>query len=195
MARIYDNIDLKFEDGLKHTIETQNVKRVDFCVGYFNLRGWNLIVDQIETLSGDYVEEEQGQVFRTCRLLIGMHRPDEEYIRKLYSKDNTLIDPNEVQRCKIQIAKEFRRQLLIGLPTTQDEITLRKLSTQMKAGKVCVKLYLREPLHAKLYLAHRPEDYLNPISHYGKQQSYILRPHSSGRVECGIRRHPSGAAT
>lgn len=57
MARIYDNIDLKFEDGLRRTIETPNVKRVDFCVGYFNLRGWNLIVDQIETLSGDYVEE------------------------------------------------------------------------------------------------------------------------------------------
>lgn len=164
MARIYDNIDLKFEDGLKHTIETLNVKRVDFCVGYFNLRGWNLIVDQIETLSGDYVEEEQGREFRTCRLLIGMHRPDEEYIRKIYSKDDTLIDAKEVQHCKIQIAKDFRKQLLIGLPTTQDEITLRKLSAQMKAGKVCVKLYLREPLHAKLYLAHRPEDYLNPIT-------------------------------
>lgn len=33
----------------------------------------------------------------------------------------------------------------------------------MKDGKVCVKLYLREPLHAKLYLAHRPDDYSNPI--------------------------------
>jgi HKD family nuclease len=33
----------------------------------------------------------------------------------------------------------------------------------MKEGKVCVKLYLKEPLHAKLYLAHRPQDNFNKI--------------------------------
>ena len=33
----------------------------------------------------------------------------------------------------------------------------------MKDDKVCVRLYLREPLHAKLYLAHRPEDNFNKI--------------------------------
>ena len=47
MARIYDNIDVKFEQGLKNIIDSPNVKRVDFCVGYFNLRGWKLIVDQV----------------------------------------------------------------------------------------------------------------------------------------------------
>ena len=33
----------------------------------------------------------------------------------------------------------------------------------MKEGKVYVKLYLKEPLHAKLYLAHRPDDNFNKI--------------------------------
>ena len=37
MARIYDNIDIKFTDGLRGIIENTGVKRVDFCVGYFNL--------------------------------------------------------------------------------------------------------------------------------------------------------------
>ena len=40
MARIYDNIDMKFEDGLKGIMSDDKVLRVDFCVGYFNLRGW-----------------------------------------------------------------------------------------------------------------------------------------------------------
>ena len=46
MAQIYDNIDVKFTDGLQGIISSLGVKRVDFCVGYFNLRGWNLDVDQ-----------------------------------------------------------------------------------------------------------------------------------------------------
>ena len=163
MARIFDNIELTFEEGLNKIIGSQGVKRVDFCVGYFNLRGWNLVVNEIDQLPGDYVDEDGRNIFRTCRLLIGMHRPPEEYIRVLYSKHNDLPDSEMVQRCKLQIALEFKCQLLLGLPTKHDEWTLRRLSAQMKDGKVCVKLYLREPLHAKLYLAHRPDDYSNPI--------------------------------
>ena len=161
MARIYDNIDVKFEQGLKNIIDSPNVKLVDFCVGYFNLRGWKLIVDQVNNLPGDYVDENGDNVFRICRLLIGMHRPNEEYIRMLYGKGDVLPDSNMVQRCKLQIAIDFRRQLLLGLPTKQDEWTLRRLSAQLKEGKVVVKLYLREPLHAKLYIAHK-DDYSCP---------------------------------
>jgi len=97
MARIYDNIDQKFEAGLNKIITSPNVKRVDFCVGYFNLRGWKLIVDQVDQLSGDYVEEERNRVFRTCRLMIGMHRPNDEYIRMLYGKGDKLPDAEMVQ--------------------------------------------------------------------------------------------------
>lgn len=163
MARIFDNIEIRFEEGLNKIIEAQGVKRVDFCVGYFNLRGWNLVVNQIDNLPGDYVDENGSNKFRSCRLLIGMHRPPEDYIRKLYLNNNELPDSEMVQRCKLQIALDFKRQLLLGLPSKQDEWTLRRLSSQMKEGKICVKLYLREPLHAKLYLAHRPDDYSNPI--------------------------------
>lgn len=63
----------------------------------------------------------------------------------------------------MEIAREFKKQLLLGLPTKQDEWTLRRLSAQLKEAKVCVKLYVAEPLHAKLYLAHRPDDNFNPI--------------------------------
>ena len=57
MARIYDNIEVKFTEGLQGIISNVGVKRIDFCVGYFNLRGWNLIVNQVDELPGDYVYE------------------------------------------------------------------------------------------------------------------------------------------
>lgn len=163
MAQIYDNFQLKFTEGLRGIITNVGVVRTDFCVGYFNLRGWNLIVDEVDKLPGEFIYENDKRIHRTCRLLIGMHRPDEELIRILYSKKDETPDPNFAMQCKMQIARDFRRQLLLGVPTTQDEATLRKLSLQMKNNKVCVKLYLKEPLHAKLYLAHRPSDNFNKI--------------------------------
>jgi hypothetical protein len=50
-------------------------------------------------------------------------------------------------------------------PHKQDEWTLRRLrpDPNLNDEKVCVKLYLAEPLHAKLYLAHRPDDNFNKI--------------------------------
>lgn len=159
MARIFDNIEEKFTEGLRDIVNESGVKRVDFCVGYFNLRGWDLIKDSIDKLPGGDVYEQDPRgndvrVFRVCRLLIGMHRPDEELIRALYSKKTTLTDSEYIQRSLRRIAEGFKRQLLLGVPTSKDEETLRHLSAQLKSGKVCVKLYLKYPLHAKLYVSH-----------------------------------------
>ena len=68
MASIYDNIETKFAEGLQGIATNVGVKRVDFCVGYFNLRGWNLVVEQIDPLMGDYVYENDRRIFRKCRL-------------------------------------------------------------------------------------------------------------------------------
>lgn len=146
-------------------ISNIGVNRVDFCVGYFNLRGWDFICDEVENLDGDYVQEDDQvmPVHRVCRLLIGMQRQPQEILRELYSQLDTMPDGEFVQKQKRKIAQDFKNQLLIGLPTKKDEATLRRLSTQMKAGKVCVKLYLKELLHAKLYLAHRPIDKYNRV--------------------------------
>ena len=37
MAKIYDNIETNFTEGLQGIITNLGVRRVDFCVGYFNL--------------------------------------------------------------------------------------------------------------------------------------------------------------
>jgi hypothetical protein len=72
MARIYDNIEIKFEDGLNDIISNVGVRHMDFGVGYSNLRGWTKLVHQVEYLEGDFVVEDSESIHRTSQVLIGM---------------------------------------------------------------------------------------------------------------------------
>ncbi len=168
MSKIFDNIAVKFEDGLKAILTNLGVKRADFCVGYFNLRGWKLVADNVDALSGAEVFEKDAQghvskVHRVCRLLIGMHRQPADLVREMFSAETHVVDNAQAAAWKQSVLAELRRQLTFGLQTNEDESALRKLKAQLVAGKVVVKLHLRYPLHAKLYLAHRPEDTSNPV--------------------------------
>ncbi len=153
MPRIFDNIDQQLLPALRDTLQV--AERADFCVGYFNLRGWKQIDGLVESWSGGPTN--------CCRLLVGMQRlPQEELSRALrVVRDEFDIDNQTVIRLKRQLAEEFRNQLTMGVPTDADEQGLRRLGKQIRDGKVIVKLFLRHPLHAKLYLMHRA-DSVNP---------------------------------
>lgn len=153
MPRIFDNIDNSLLPELSKVLSVSD--RADFCVGYFNLRGWRKIDQHIENWTG-----LEGNA---CRLLVGMHQSPEKGLREklaaAYQEDG--IDNARVLELKKELAEEFRAQLAIGAPSNDDETGLRRLARQIRAGKVVVKLFLRHPLHAKLYLLHRP-DPVNP---------------------------------
>ena len=157
MPRIFDNIEQRLRPALAETMEVSD--RADFCVGYFNLRGWRLI--------DKYVEKWDGGDGHCCRLLVGMQRLPHEELRiakNLWANEEQL-DNKTVLQLKRKLAEEFREQLTIGAPTNEDEAGLRRLARQIKAQKVVVKLFLRHSLHAKLYLLFRP-DPINPTVGY-----------------------------
>jgi superfamily II DNA or RNA helicase len=152
MPKIFDNIENDLITGLDDTIDVS--QRVDFCVGYFNLRGWNQITERIDKLPGAIVTEGKDEIHRVCRLLVGMQKLPVDQLWNYYSRpEDFLLDQSEAAKLKKKLAQEFKDQLTIGVPTNADESALRNLSRQLKEKKVNVKLHLRFTLHAKLYLA------------------------------------------
>lgn len=99
----------------------------------------------------------------SCRVLIGMQRRPQDDLRVLFSSSGDIddLDQGKAVALKRAIVMDFRKQLTVGAPTNRDEQALKQLSAHLKAGKVCVKLFLHYPLHAKLYLLHR-NDPQNP---------------------------------
>jgi superfamily II DNA or RNA helicase len=154
MPRVFDNIDQTLLPALKQTLAVS--ERADFCVGYFNLRGWKSLDSLVDQWSGNDGE--------CCRLLVGMQALPQKELEEAFNVGHNEdgIDNQTAIHKKRELAKEFRDQLMLGAPTNEDEAGLRRLSNQLRTGKLRVKLFLRHRLHAKLYLAFR-QDPNNPI--------------------------------
>ena len=157
MPQVLDNIEESLLPVLRQTLAV--AERADFCIGYFNLRGWRSIDDLVEQWSGGRDA--------CCRVLVGMQpRPDDELRQALsLGADGSRMDNQTVLRTKRELAERFREQLTIGAPTAKDEEGLRRLARQLRSGKVVVKLFCRHALHAKLYLLFR-QDPATPIVGY-----------------------------
>jgi superfamily II DNA or RNA helicase len=176
MPRIFDNMHSNLVTALQETLKIS--ERADFCVGYFNLRGWH----SVDT----FMEQWQGSAGECCRLMIGMQdSPESEVCKTLSLRGPQEIDQSTVVRLKIHVAQEFRDQLLIGAPTNKDLEGLRRLSEQLRSRRLIVKLFLRHKLHAKLYLLYNSKSYNNPIIGYMGSSNLTLAG-LSGQGELNI---------
>ncbi|BAU10276.1 helicase domain-containing protein [Leptolyngbya sp. NIES-3755] len=178
MPRIFDNIEQPLLQELRAVLESAN--RADFCVGYLRLTGWQQIDDLIERFAGG-----DGAC---CRLLVGMQTlPKDEFsfARALNSGEQS-IGLQEAKRRIRAIASEFRNQLISGVPSNRDQEALRRLSEQLKSKKVILKLFLRHPLHAKLYLVHRPVHGSSIMSYLGSSNLTISGLRNQGELNVDV---------
>jgi superfamily II DNA or RNA helicase len=177
MPRIFDNIDAELLPAIRDTLAVST--RSDYCVGYFNLRGWRLIDDLVEAWPG----HSDG----CCRLLVGMQRPPQEDLREILGLlgQGAGMDNATAHRMKKKLAEEFRVQLTVGCPTAADEAGLRRLAKQLRAHKLRVKLFLSNPLHAKLYLHYRPDPHSPTIAYLGSSNLSLggLRKHGELNID------------
>ena len=178
MPRIFDNIDQQLLPALKETLNLSD--HADFCVGYFNLRGWKQIDARIE--------EWAGGPDNCCRLLVGMQRLPQDTLREALSlvRRSDGIDNATAIHLKKQLAEEFREQLMVGVPTNDDEAGLRRLAEQIRSRKVVVKLFLRHPLHAKLYLLFRPDPVSPIVGYLGSSNLTLAGLSQQGELNVGM---------
>ncbi len=153
MPRIFDNIEQQLSPALIDALKVSY--RADFCVGYFNLRGWKRLAREIDNWPGG-----EGH---SVRLLVGMHSTPQDDVQSELSlnADADEMDNPKAVRIRRRLAEEFRRQLMLGVPSDADEEGLRTLARQLREKKLVVRLFLKHKLHAKLYLVFR-EDRFNP---------------------------------
>jgi len=181
MPRIFDNITDDLLPTLREALALSD--RADFCVGYFNLRGWKALDSHIERWSGG-----EGH---SCRLLVGMQRIPQEEIHTLLGlmQDNNEIDQAAAMRLKKELVEKFKEQLTVGAPTNEDEAGLRRLSAQIKTKKVIIKLFLRYPLHAKLYLLFRPDPISPTIGYLGSSNLTLAGLSQQGELNIDVLDH------
>jgi superfamily II DNA or RNA helicase len=185
VPRIFDNIENDLLPALEETLAVSD--RADFCVGYFNLRGWKALDSHIERWSGG-----EGH---SCRLLVGMQRIPQEEIHALFGliKDGGEIDQATALRLKKEIVERFKEQLTVGAPTNADEAGLRRLAAQIKAKKVVIKLFLRHPLHAKLYLLFRPDPISPTVGYLGSSNLTLAGLSRQGELNVDVLDHDACA--
>lgn len=148
LSRIVDNgvvtLAVALNEVLPHSVA------FDACVGYFNLRGWRLLRDSI----GQMQEADGSRP--AVRLLVGMAMSADDALRQALEGGMPAVDrPTAVRRSE-QAVLGFAQQLVWGIPTKGDESALRQLRRDLENGLLQVKFAAREPLHAKLYVAHIP---------------------------------------
>jgi hypothetical protein len=181
VPQIFDNIEKHLLPALSEAMGLS--ERADFCVGYFNLRGWR----QVDS----FVEKWVGGDGQCCRLLVGMQQMPQDQLRSAMSllKADSQIDQSTAIFLKKKFAQDFRDQLMVGLPTDEDEAGLRRLARQLAAGKLVVKLFLRHPLHAKLYLLFR-QDPINPtIGYLGSSNLTLAGLSKQGELNVDVLDH------
>ena len=99
MPRIFDNIELGLLPALRETLKV--ARRSDFCVGYFNLRGWKAI--------DDLIEQWVGGPDKQCRLLVGMQRLPQDELRTAFSlsQDRDALDNQSALRLKKETGRRI----------------------------------------------------------------------------------------
>ena len=178
MPTIYDNKNRHLLLGLKDALERSS--KSDISTAYFNLRGWKKLASLIEKY-----RPEQGE---QCRLLLGMYGQENHFRKEILEEEEQMreIDRDKATKLKSKAVRDLRKQLMLGIPTNEDETALRRLAQQLRDKKVVVKCFTRHPLHAKLYLTFNNTDFAGKIGFLGSSNLTLAGLEKQGELNIDV---------
>lgn len=165
MAEIYDNLGylpqeegrgVKLADALHRTMEYYD--RLDIATGYMNLSAWDEFADEI----GQAPFEPGTPV---ARILLGMvprsiteqmHREAQAEMRG----ESVSSSPKNDERAgyRDELVQHLRGQLMAGGTSSSRRQALLTLKEHLESGRVQMKVYTKQALHGKTYVAHTPKE-------------------------------------
>ena len=164
MAEIYDNLGYlpqgegkgaKLADALHRTMKYYD--RLDIATGYMNLSAWDEFADEI----GQAPFEPGTPV---ARILLGMvprsiteqmHREAQAEMRG----ESVSSVPKNDERAgyRDELVQHLRGQLMAGGTSSVRRQALLTLKEHLESGRVQMKVYTKQALHGKTYVAHTPK--------------------------------------
>lgn len=170
MINIFDNVDVlchhdgenaKLAVALKNKIKSYN--RLDIATGYMNLSAWSEFSDEIASAPFEPCEDPEKTV-PVARILVGMvprsitkqmKRAAEAEMRgDEYSEE---IKNEEQRKQHKKLISHLRDQLMAGGTSSSYRQALLTLKEHLESGRVQMKVYTKQALHGKLYVAHGPK--------------------------------------
>lgn len=170
MAEIYDNLGYlpqqegkgaKLADALHRTMKYYD--RLDIATGYMNLSAWSEFADEISSAPFEPCEDPKKNV-PVARILLGMvpRSITEQMLREAQAEmrgESVSSAPKNDERAgyRDELVQHLRGQLMAGGTSSARRQALLTLKEHLESGRVQMKVYTKQALHGKTYVAHTPK--------------------------------------
>jgi len=127
-----------------------------FALGYFFISGFNVIIESVRHLKKFRLLISNTTNQSTAEVLVEGFKTLRQAKKELQKEQ--FVNQKKINEVKTQADKNFSKSLEQMEQTENDELVVNELIEMMKKGKVEVRVYPKEKLHAKAYLFESNRD-------------------------------------